>query len=126
MRNFLAQVNLAPPGEGFRGIGPLGLKEGQAPLDVFTQFISSAIGLMTIIAIIWFIFVLISGAIAIISAGGDKATLESARKRITTGIIGLVVVVAGIFIIDLIGSLIGIDVLNIEDLVNKLPLGSGE
>ncbi|KKT67477.1 MAG: hypothetical protein UX25_C0022G0006 [Candidatus Woesebacteria bacterium GW2011_GWC2_45_9] len=125
MRNLLTQVNLAPEG-GFKGIGPLGLDEGQSPLGVFTQFISSAIGLMTIIAIIWFIFVLISGAIGIISAGGDKASLESARKRITTGIIGLVVVVAGIFIIDLIGSLIGIDVLNIEDLVNKLPIGGGK
>ena len=122
MRNFLAQVDLAPK-EGFKGIGPLGLEKGQAPLGVFTQFISSAIGLMTIIAIIWFIFVLISGAIAIISAGGDKATLESARKRITSAVMGLVVVVAGIFIIDLIGTLIGIDVLDIEALVKKLPLG---
>lgn len=122
MRNFLAQVDLAPEG-GFKGIGPLGLEKGQSPLEVFTQFISSAIGLITIIAIIWFVFVLITGAIGIISAGSDKATLESARKKITTGIIGLVVVVAGVFIIDLIGTLIGIDVLNIEALIEKLPIG---
>lgn len=124
MRNFLAQVDLAPKG-GFKGIGPLGLEEKEATdaLGVFTQFISAAIGLMTIIAIIWFIFVLISGAIAIISAGGDKATLESSRKRITSAIVGLVVVVAGIFIIDLIGTLIGIEILDIKALVEKLPGG---
>lgn len=128
MRNLLTQTQVFE-GEPFRGFGKLGLEEdpsGGGALGIFTQFISSAIGLITIIAIIWFVFVLITGAIGIISAGSDKATLESARKRITTGIIGLVVVVAGIFVVDLIGTLIGIDVLNIEALVKNLPIGGGE
>ena len=57
---------------------------------------------------------IITGSIGIISSGGDKAALESARKRITTGVIGFVVVVAAIFIVQLIGRLIGIP--NILDL----------
>lgn len=112
MRKLIAkQIDL---GEPLKGIGPLGLEQGQDAPTIFTKFISSAIGLMTIIAIIWFAFVLIIGAIGIISSGGDKASLETARKRITTGIVGLVVVVAAIFIIRLIGKLIGIP--NILDL----------
>jgi hypothetical protein len=120
MRNLISQeqINL---GEPLKGIGPLGLEEGQDAVTIFTKFISSAIGLMTVIAIIWFVFVLIMGAIGIISSGGDKASLETARKRITTGIVGLVVVIAAIFIIDLIGRLIGLpDILDLPALFEKI------
>lgn len=110
--NKLAQIKLSPD-EGFTGFGPLG-KGGEEAISTFTKFLSGTIGLMTIIAIIWFVFVLIAGAIGIISSGGDKAALETARKRITTGLVGLTVVIAALFIIDLIGFIIGIDILNIE------------
>ncbi len=118
MNNLIAQIQLGP----LRGIGPLGLenKEGSSALGVFTNFISSAIGLMTIIAIIWFTFVLITGAIGMISAGGDKAQVENARKRITSGLIGLVVVIAALFILDLVGYLVGIPVLNFGELFNRI------
>jgi hypothetical protein len=105
--NKLADIPLSPDG-GFKGFGPLGLEGGQDAPGVFTQFISGAIGLMTIIAIIWFVLLIITGAINIMSSGGDKAAMESARKRITSGVIGLVVIVAALFIIQLIGRLIGI------------------
>ena len=118
----LAQIKLYDPEKGgLRGFGPLGLEQGQDAPTIFTKFISSTIGLMTIIAIIWFAFVLITGAIGIISSGGDKASLETARKKITTGIVGLVVVIAAIFIIDLIGRLIGLpDILDLPTLLEKI------
>lgn len=115
--NKLADIELAPK-DGFRGFGPLGLEKGQSAPEVFTQFISNTIGLMTIVAIIWFVILMIMGAIGIISSGGDKASLETARKRITTGVIGFVVVVAAIFIVQLIGKIIGIP--NILDLPTLL------
>ncbi len=105
--NKLAQIQIGP----IRGFGNLGL-EGQTTGEIagsrFSGFLSGAIGLMTVIAAIWFIFNFISGAIAIISAGGDKGKIESARSRITTGIVGIVVVIASLFIIQLLGSLIGL------------------
>lgn len=123
-------IPIAPNG-GFQGFGPLGTNltgEGQG-IKAFTKFISSTIGLMTIIAIIWFTFVLITGAIGWISAGGDKAAVETAKKRITNGLIGLVVVVAAIFIIDLVGYLIGIknilDISNLFDLITGGSSGGG-
>ena len=115
MTNLIAQssIPLAPSG-GFTGFGPLGnITSKEDAVSTFSKFISSAIGLMTIVAILWFIFVFIIGAIGIISAGGDKAALETAKKKITTGIIGFVVTIASIFVIKLIGYLIGIpDILN--------------
>ncbi len=76
---------------------------------------------MTIIAIIWFVFSFIIGAIGIISAGGDKAALESARKKIVSAITGLIVVIAAIFIVRLIGFLIGIpNILNLTQLFGQI------
>lgn len=113
---YLAQIEVGP----LSGFGPLGNPEGTG-ISAFSKFISSAIGLMTIIAIIWFTFVFITGAIAMIGAGGDKQAVESARKRITSGLIGLVVVIAAIFILDLIGNLIGIpNILNLGELFKQI------
>lgn len=114
----LAQIQLAPEG-GFKGFGPLGNVEGSG-IGTFSRFISSAIGLMTIIAVIWFVFTLITGAIGIMTAGGDKAAMESSRKRITSGIIGLVVVIAAIFILDLIGFLLGVPFLDIGQMFSLI------
>lgn len=120
MNKLSLDIPLSPKG-GFKGFGTLGDPKGGSGIDIFTKFISSAIGLMTIIAIIWFIFTLITGAIAMISAGSDKASLENARKKITTGLIGLVVTIAAIFIIDIIGGLIGIpDILKLPTLFEQI------
>lgn len=119
MKNLIAQspVDLGPP---FRGIGPLGLEGGEDAPTVFASFISTVIGFLTIVAIIYFVVTLFSGALGIITSGGDKGRLESARSRITSGLIGLVVVIAAIFIIDLIGSLFGLPILNIVELINRI------
>lgn len=108
MRNLIAQQgkDIGPP---LRGFGPLGLEGGEAAPTVFTNLISGAIGLMTIIAGIYFIFILIAGAIAWLSSGGDKVAVENARKRITSGITGLIIVVAAIFIFRLIATLLGVE-----------------
>jgi len=120
MRNLLAQTE-KKIGDPFTGIGEGPLSSGENALGTFARFISSTIGLLTIIAVIWFVFVLITGAIGMIGAGGDKAALESSRKRITSGLIGMVVVVAGIFIVDLVGRILGIpDILNIQKLFETI------
>jgi hypothetical protein len=113
---YLADIELGP----FSGFGPLGNPAGSG-INIFSKFISSIIGLMTIIAIIWFVFVFFGGVFGIIGSGGDKAALETARKRITSGIIGLVVVIAAIFIVDFIGGLIGIpNILDLPALFNQI------
>ncbi len=121
MLNQLAAINLGD----LRGFCFLGLQCGKTPEDapsIFSNFLSGAIGLMTVIASIWFVFNFLIGAIGIITAGGDKAKVESARNKITTGIIGIVVVIAAIFIIQLLGSLFGLEdiILNPTELLNRI------
>jgi uncharacterized RDD family membrane protein YckC len=117
----LAQIDLFPEG-GFQGLGtgPLSGPQGEGSVNVFANIISTAIGVMTIVAIIWFVFLLIGGAIGIMTAGGDKTAAEGARKRITSGIIGLVIVIAAIFILSLLGFLFEIDFLDVGGLFGQL------
>lgn len=108
MIKLIAQ-NTIPLGS-FKGVGSGVMADpGAAAGSIFNKFLSGAIGIITIVGAIWFTITLISGAIGIMTAGSDKAAVESARKRITSGLIGLLVLVAGIFILDLVGKILGIE-----------------
>ena len=79
---------------------------------------------MTLIAGIFFFFILLSGAIGWISSGGDRQKIESARQRVFNGVIGIVVVVAAIFIVQFAGGIIGFpDILNPESTISRLYSG---
>ena len=108
-KNLLAQ-NSIPLGPGFHGVGPLGVNQGGAQAaTTFTNTLSKVIGVLTVVAFIWFTFQMILGAIGIVSSGGDKGSVEKARKQITTGILGVVMVIAAIFIVSLLGTLFGLN-----------------
>jgi hypothetical protein len=108
MKNLLTDISVGP----LQGVGPLGTSGKNAPTQ-FNDTISKVIGIMTAVGFIWFTFQIVIGAIRIVASGGDKGAVESARKQITSGIIGVVVVVAAIFIVSLVGIILGIpDILN--------------
>ncbi len=96
-----------------KGLGPLGdfLLGREAPITLFNKVISNIIAILTISAGLWFILQFILGAWSWLSAGSDKASLENAQKKLTNSVIGLAIVVAAIFLIDLIGRLLGLDIL---------------
>lgn len=126
MKTYLAQTGV--PLGPIEGLGPFGKRiYGQGPLAAINDFIlilSNIIGVMTIVAGIWFIFQFIIGGFGWLTAGGDKTATENAQKRITNAVIGLVIVVAAIFLIDLIGNLLGIKILNPREVIyNMWPGG---
>lgn len=104
MNKLIADIPLGPQ---LQGVGPLGTSGPTADIQ-FESALSKIIGVMTVVAFVWFTFMLIFGAIRLLTSGGDKGAVEAARKQITTAVIGIVVVVAAIFIVSLIGSLLGI------------------
>lgn len=123
--SLLAQndIKLSPEG-GFRGFGLLGL-EGSLSAEsagaIFNKFISTAIGTMTIVGFIWFVFTLFIGAYGIMTSGGDKQALETARKKITTGLIGIVLIVSAVFVFQLVGYILGIpNILNPGEAVRQI------
>ena len=123
--NKLAQINFYEGG-GYTGFGPLGLEGGVGAQNAgFTlaSVITSTVGIITIVAIIWFVFIIITGALSMMAAGADKGAAEGARKRITNGTIGLVGVVVGIFIVQLIGMILGFpNILNLPALIEAVQI----
>lgn len=76
------------------------------------QILHNAITLiLSASALLAFIFLVIGG-IRWIMSQGDKKQLETAQKTITYAIIGLVVVLLSFFIINFIGYLFGVKLLN--------------
>ncbi len=73
------------------------------------NLISTAIGAVIVIAAVLALIYLIMGAFDWITSGGDKQKLESARGKITNGIIGLILVVATWAIITLVGNFLGLE-----------------
>lgn len=116
---FAAAQELGP----LEGLGPLG-KPIATPADpgasALTDFISKAIGIMTIVAFIWFIFQLFIGAISWLGSGGDKAKLQEAQKKITTAVVGLVIVISAIFLTKIISAVFGIDILDLTNFITTL------
>jgi hypothetical protein len=88
--------------------------------DNLNSVVSVVIALMTVGAGIWFLILLITGGIGIMSAGGNKQALSDAQKRITMGFIGLVVVVAALLIASLIGTIFGIEILDPGNVIDNL------
>lgn len=86
------------------------------------KLISSGIKFaMIIAALLCFVF-LIWGGIQWITSGGDKSNYENARNRITAALIGLAIVAASWAIMTLVGSFLGINILDGE---LNLPTATG-
>jgi len=104
----------------FEGIGPLAefvktltSQDISAPLGLLNKGISIVIGIITAVSFLYFIINFFLGGLSWITAGGDQKKIESAQKKITMSLIGLVIVVSAIFIIQIIGKVLGIgDILN--------------
>jgi hypothetical protein len=108
MRNLLSQIKLYDT-DRLKGFGPLG-ETGDAP-GMFNKFFTSIIGIISVVAFIWFMFIIITGAIGIMGAGGDKNAVSSNAKKITNGVIGLVILISSLFLIQLIGTILKLDFL---------------
>jgi len=107
---------------GGEGLGPFGNISftGTSAMGKFTGAISAIIGLLTIVAALWFLIQVTIGGISWITAAGDKAKLTQARDRISNAFIGLVVVVAGWAIIALAGQFFGWTTILLPDSVINL------
>lgn len=120
MNKLAENIPLFPPG-GYETPGRLGEDPGTNPGFALAQVISIVIGVLTVVAAIWFLFKVISGAIGVISSGGDKGKLANARGDITYGLVGILIVVTATIFVSFILELLGIEnILNISDTLDAL------
>lgn len=107
--NFIADYT-GPKLHGL-GLAPVDSDVGVSLLD---STISQVIGVLTLVAFIYFVIQIILAGYAFISGQGDEKKIESARKRLTDGILGITIVVVAFGITALLASLMGLG--NIFDL----------
>lgn len=74
--------------------------------------LSSIIGFLTIVAALWFVIQFIMAGYNWINAGGDKNNAALAWTKITHAVIGLIIVVLAWVIVGVLGTLLGLDILN--------------
>ncbi len=72
------------------------------------RIISWAITAVLVVAGVVFFFMLLIGGIQWIMSGGDKASTESARGKITAALVGLVIIFSAWAIIQLIQTVFGV------------------
>jgi hypothetical protein len=85
--------------------------KSQFTITSFGQLISALVGTMMIVAALLAFFFLILGGIQWITAGGDKAGMETARNKITHAIVGLIIVGAAWAIMMLVQNFLGITII---------------
>lgn len=101
---FAQTINVKPPAGA--------ITSGEVKVENLPQFL---INLLFIVGIIIAVAFLIYGGIKWILSGGDKTAVESARNHIIAAIIGLIIIVAAFFIINIVFTLLGV----------SNPLGTG-
>jgi hypothetical protein len=95
--------NVITPPPGF--IAPT----GQGGLGEIIQWVLIILGTIGVIAGLIF---LVLGGIKWITSGGDKEKIESARKTILYSILGIILVVLSTVIMQFVGNILGVKILN--------------
>jgi hypothetical protein len=104
MENHLAINN---PGLGNLGTTFVGPGSGASFLSAL---LSTVITIILIVGGLYFFFQLITGAVAWIGSGGDKASLEEAKGKIANAGIGLILLFSAWAIITLIEDVFGVSI----------------
>lgn len=115
MINFVKSAYAAaiPIGGPIEGSGIFGTHLGGGVLPTRVgDIISSIISTMSVIGGLAFVIFFFLGALKWISAGGDKGKVQEAQSQMTNGVIGLVALTAGYFIVGIVGGVLGLDILN--------------
>jgi len=89
-----------------------GSETGLNALTNLELLISHAFGVLTVFGGLFFIVTFLIAGLNWITAGGDTGKIEKARASMVQATLGLVVLVAAYAIIGIVGSIVGINLLN--------------
>ena len=101
-----------------------GVTQGNNVLETVATVLSNIIGSLTVLGGLFFIVYFFMGAFKWITASGDSGKIESARDQMFQGVLGLIVMVISYSLIGIISSIIGLDLINIAETLEKLVPGS--
>lgn len=95
-------------------LGTLNDLGGDTGIGFFQKLIPSLIGLLFVGGAIFFVFMMLWGALTWIISGGDKAAIENARGRITSAVVGIILLLSTFALVKIIETFFGIDILTID------------
>ncbi|MFH1840546.1 MAG: hypothetical protein ABH807_00070 [Candidatus Shapirobacteria bacterium] len=110
-------LGLGPWGDIVNQVGPKNVVPASAK---FAGILSNLLGVMTIVAGLWFMINFLSGGYAYLSAAGSSEKMKEATQRIGNSLVGLIVVIAAYAVISLIGGILGFSILDIETNIGKI------
>jgi hypothetical protein len=114
--NLLADITIPPI------TGP-GVDPGANGALALEKIISQIIGILTIVAVIFFAIQIILAGYNFISSEGDEKKIEMARKSLTNGVLGLIIVVVAVGLGSLLALLAGIpNVLDLNTMLTNMGL----
>jgi hypothetical protein len=105
----------------FELIGPLGNRTTYTnTFSMFETLISNVLGLLTILAGLYFFFQIILAGYNWISAGGDKQAVQNAQKKVSNAVLGLIIIVLAYVITGVLSRFLGLNILFIGDVLTNL------
>ncbi len=114
---------IAQFGDGIKSPSNAYTEGGTTQEGVFANFdliISNILGLFTIIGGLIFVIYFLIASIQWITAGGDAGKLAEARNKMVQGALGLIILVASYGILGLIGTIVGIDIIDPVSQLEKI------
>ncbi|MDO8498584.1 MAG: hypothetical protein Q7S44_02255 [bacterium] len=88
--------------------------QGIAPGTSVGTVLSSALTIVFVVAALLVLFMLVIGAFQWITSGGDKEAVGKARGRITSALIGLVILALAFLIVKVVGQIVNINILDLK------------
>lgn len=90
----------------------LDINPGTGFADSLGGLINGVLSFVMVVAALLVFFYLILGGIEWITSGGDKSKTESARNKITSAVIGLIILAASYAILQIILQFLGFEDVN--------------
>ena len=105
----MKQINLISQKTTYKLTGP-GIDPNQngTPVATFEKLISNFIGILTLVAVIWFTYQIIFAGLGMIGAQGDEKKLKESSSKLTNGVLGLFIVVIAMGLTALLSKILGL------------------
>lgn len=102
---------------------PTDLTSSSNVLGALEGWLSDIIGIITVLATLFFIVYAFIAAFNWITAAGEKGKIEKAKDRLVWSTLGLILIVATYAIIGLIGGIIGLELLKPGEMLQSVIPG---
>lgn len=96
------------------------LEVGSTAFTTLEKIVSNILALLTVLGGLVFITYFMLGAISWITSGGDTAKVGKARDQMLQGALGLIVLTMMYALVGLIGSIVGMNILNPAEVLETI------